>query len=69
MDTASRYMIMKQMVEESGISRFTLQLRLSEGALHGTQGTARGRWRVHRDCFEAFMLGEMCEHQAKAKVA
>ncbi len=70
MDTAnSRYMVMKEMVEESKISRFTLALRLSEGKLHGTQNGTRGRWRVHRSCFEAFMVGEQCEHQAKAKVA
>lgn len=69
MTTANRYMVMKEMVEESGISRFTLQLRLGEGALHGSQSKPRGTWRVHRNCFDAFMVGEKCEHQAKAEAA
>lgn len=33
------------------------------GEIHGTQRTARGKWRIHRDCLDAWLAGEQCTHQ------
>lgn len=32
------------------------------GDLHGTQRKAKGRWRFHRDCLDAWINGEQCAH-------
>ena len=34
------------------------------GELHGSQRTAKGRWKFRRECLDAWMAGEKCEHQA-----
>ncbi|WP_243061198.1 helix-turn-helix domain-containing protein [Nocardioides sp. SR21] len=31
--------------------------------LHGVQRKARGRWRIHVDCLDAWIKGQRCEHQ------
>ncbi|MEV5068966.1 hypothetical protein MRBLMI12_000523 [Microbacterium sp. LMI12-1-1.1] len=64
-----RFMKMEEMVEESGISRFTLMPALQEGRLHGIQHVPRGKWRVERTCFEAWLTGEECSHQKAKKEA
>lgn len=32
------------------------------GELHGVQRTARGRWRIHVDCLDAWIWGRKCPH-------
>lgn len=32
------------------------------GELHGRQRTARGRWRIHADCLDAWIEGHTCPH-------
>lgn len=36
------------------------------GEIHGSQRTARGKWRIHRDCLDAWMAGQLCSHQRLA---
>lgn len=33
------------------------------GELHGTQRKARGRWRIHVDCLDAWAGGRPCPHR------
>jgi len=56
-------MTMAEMVEESGISRYTIMPALQTGKLHGGQPKIRGTWRVEEDCFRAWMRGDQCEHR------
>ena len=44
----------------------TVRKALEAGELHGGQRTAGGRWRMHRDCIDAWLLGQKCVHQARA---
>lgn len=57
-------LLMEQMTERSGMSRWTLMKELQIGRLHGAQNGVRGTWRVSEPCFEAWLVGEKCEHQA-----
>lgn len=61
-----RYMRMEDLVEESGISRWTLMKELQTGRLHGAQNKKRGTWRVEEACFRTWMLGENCSHQMRS---
>lgn len=41
----------------------TVRRALEAGDLHGGQPRARGRWRIHVDCADAWAMGEQCHHQ------
>lgn len=45
--------------------RDTVLKALESGELHGAQRKTKGRWRIHRDCLSAWLLGEKCEHQLR----
>lgn len=49
--------------------RDTVLKAAEAGELHGYQRTARGRWRFHRECIDAWMTGAACAHQANAERA
>lgn len=61
-----RFLNMAEMVELTGISRFTLAPALQRGELHGSQRVKRGNWRAEESCVTAWMLGEKCDHQKTA---
>lgn len=42
----------------------TVRRALQAGELHGSQRGAGGRWRTHRDCIDAWVLGQPCPHVA-----
>lgn len=42
----------------------TVLKALEAGELHGNQRKAKGRWRVHVDCLNAWCAGESCQHQS-----
>lgn len=52
-----------QAAERVGLHRDTVLKALEAGGLHGGQPKVRGRWRVHRDCLDAWVLGAPCPHQ------
>lgn len=41
----------------------TVLVALQTGELDGGQRKKGGRWRIHRDCLDAWLRGERCEHQ------
>lgn len=41
----------------------TLRRALEVGELHGTQRIVRGRWSIQRECIEAWLGGEQCQHR------
>jgi excisionase family DNA binding protein len=43
----------------------TVRRALEAGVLHGGQTKAGGRWRIHRDCLDAWLLGIVCPHAAR----
>lgn len=43
----------------------TVRKALESGELHGSQRKAKGRWRIHRDCLDAWAAGDSCAHQLK----
>lgn len=47
----------------------TIRKALEAGTLHGIQRKTKGRWRIHRDCLNAWCGGERCEHQVAEDVA
>lgn len=42
----------------------TVRRALEAGELHGGQPRPGGRWRIHRDCLDAWLFGEPCPHAA-----
>ena len=52
--------------EQVGHHPSTVLKALEAGELHGAQRKAKGRWRIHRDCLNAWAFGEKCSHQANA---
>jgi len=48
---------------ELGQHPSTVLKALEAGELHGVQRKKKGRWRIHRDCLNAYGLGIACEHQ------
>ncbi len=44
----------------------TVLKALESGELHGSQRVTKGRWRIHRDCLNAWAFGEKCAHQQNA---
>jgi hypothetical protein len=49
--------------ERSGSHPDTVRKAVEAGELHGTQRKAKGRWRIHRDCIDAWCAGQQCQHQ------
>ncbi len=41
----------------------TVRKALEDGRLHGTQLKVRGPWRVREDCLDAWLDGDLCQHQ------
>ncbi|WP_288120920.1 helix-turn-helix domain-containing protein [Microbacterium sp. 69-7] len=54
------------MERRSGLSRYTLMRALKAGKLHGMHTGVNGTWRVREECFENWLEGERCAHQAVA---
>jgi excisionase family DNA binding protein len=46
-----------------GCHRDTVLKACESGELHGTQRKAKGRWRIHVDCLDAWGGGVACSHQ------
>lgn len=59
------YLTMKEMVAESGMSRFPIMAALQRGDLHGGQTVKGGTWRAEEGCFRAWMIGEKCQHRSE----
>jgi hypothetical protein len=47
----------------------TVRRALESGQLHGGQAKAGGRWRIHRNCLDAWLLGTQCPHATAKKSA
>jgi excisionase family DNA binding protein len=56
----------KQAAERAGNHAQTIRKALEAGELHGTQRVTGGRWRIHRDCLDAWCAREKCAHQRRA---
>lgn len=41
----------------------TVRRALEAGEFHGGQPKSGGRWRIHRDCLDAWVLGTPCPHR------
>lgn len=48
-----------------GCHRDTVLKACESGELHGVQRKARGRWRIHADCLDAWAAGAKCPHQKR----
>jgi hypothetical protein len=53
--------------EHAGHHPVTLRRALMAEELHGTQRTKKGRWRIHVDCLDAWLLKQPCLHHESAK--
>lgn len=69
MKTTLLWLSTREAAERTGRHEVTIRKALEAGLLHGGQAKARGRWRVHRDCVDAWALGEPCPHQEDAKAS
>lgn len=58
-----------QAADRSGRHVVTVRRALEAGDLHGGQRSANCSWRIHRDCLDAWALGEPCPHQDAAKAS
>lgn len=47
----------------------TVSDALRAGELHGVQPSKNGRWRIRRDCLDAWIEGRLCQHQEAEKTA
>ena len=45
----------------------TVRIALQNGALHGSQPMARGKWLIEEACAEAWSNGEKCAHMIAAE--
>jgi excisionase family DNA binding protein len=52
-----------QAAERAGVHVETLLVALQAEELHGGQRKKGGRWRIHRDCVDAWALHEPCPHE------
>jgi excisionase family DNA binding protein len=52
-----------QAADRAGCHADTVRKAAEAGELHGTQRKTKGRWRIHRDCLDAWCAGEQCQHQ------
>lgn len=55
-----------QAAEHAGCHVDTVRKAAESGELHASQRKAKGRWRIHIDCLDAWCVGERCEHLAGA---
>lgn len=55
-----------QAADYSGRHVDTIRRALEAGELHGGQRKPGGRWSIRRECLEAWLDGERCQHQAVA---
>lgn len=58
----------RQAAERTGRHMDTVRRACESGALHGGQNSAGGSWRIHRDCADAWALGEPCPHASVARI-
>jgi excisionase family DNA binding protein len=56
----------RQAADRVGRHPVTVRRALEAGDLHGGQTAANCSWRIHRDCVDAWALGEPCPHQDTA---
>lgn len=54
-----------QAAEHTGRHPVTVRRALEAGELHGGQPKPGARWRIHRDCLDAWAFGTPCPHAAK----
>lgn len=50
-------------------SKAALKNAVASGELHGEQRVVGGKWRFHRSCLDAWVKGERCEHQRRARAS
>lgn len=55
-----------QAAEHTGYHEQTVRRAAEAGELHGSQRTAKGRWRFHIDCLDAWVGGQSCQHRSAA---
>lgn len=53
-----------QAAEHTGRHPQTIRKACEAQELHGSQRKPNGRWRIHRDCLDAWALGVECPHVA-----
>lgn len=67
MKTELLWLTTSQAAVRTGRHPVTIRRALEAGELHGGQRKANAPWRTHRDCVDAWALGEPCpHHDAKA---
>lgn len=59
----------QQAADHIGLHRDTVLKALEAAELHGAQPKKRGRWRIHRDCLDAWAFGQKCPHQQQRQAA
>jgi excisionase family DNA binding protein len=52
-----------QAAEYATCHRDTVRKAAEASELHGSQRKARGHWRIHRDCLDAWLAGIECSHR------
>lgn len=52
-----------QAAKHIGCHPDTVRKACESGELHGSQRKAKGRWRIHHDCLEAWAGGAECSHR------
>lgn len=54
-----------QAAARAGRHDVTVRRALEAKQLHGGQPKAGARWRIHRDCLDAWVLGVPCPHAVR----
>lgn len=53
-----------QAADHAGCHKDTVLKACESGELHGRQRKAKGRWRIHVDCLDAWCEQRPCDHDA-----
>lgn len=69
MKTTTIWFSTAQAAEHAGRHPVTVRNALASGELHGGQRSAGCQWRIHRDCLDAWVAAEKCEHQREGLTA
>lgn len=54
-----------QAAEYGSVHPQTILKALQSGALHGGQRRPNGRWSIRRECLDAWLDGQPCEHEGR----
>jgi excisionase family DNA binding protein len=58
------YLTVQQAAEATGYSTKWIYNGVRSGELHGSQRSKTSKWLIRRECLDAWVAGEKCEHQA-----